>query len=308
MRATFTNFHHLLMPDPLPDSDRAFTVTGLDETLPQPHREASRNALPLLLSIPHSGRGYPPWLLAEARHGRRALASLEDPLVDRLAWRAIAAGFGAVIARTPRGAIDCNRALDEVDPAALAEVGSAPVGPRARHGLGIVPSRTPRHGALWKRPLSPDRFRARVEAVYTPYHAAIASGLAALRAKHGVALLLDLHSMPPRAPGAPSVVIGTRHGTSCAPWLADLAIGIAGDCGFAAVLDDPYAGGEIVARHGRPTGGVHALQIEIDRSTYLARDLMSPGHGFDRITRVIARLATGLAEALAGRDVAIAAE
>lgn len=281
---------------------------GLDASLPPPQDIPPRNGLPLLLSIPHSGRDYPAWLLAEARHGRRALASLEDPLVDRLAWRAIAAGFGAVVARTPRGAIDCNRALDEVDPAALAEVGSAPVGPRASHGLGIVPSRTARHGALWKRPLPPARFAARVAAAYTPYHDAVAGGLAALHAGHGAAILLDLHSMPPRAPGAPTVVIGTRHGTSCAPWLAELAVRVAGECGFAAVLDDPYAGGEIVARHGRPARGVHALQVELDRSTYLARDLMSAGHGFDRVSRMVVALAQALGTAMSSEGVAIAAE
>ena len=36
-------------------------------------------------------------VLANAAQGRRALEVLEDPLVDRLAWRAIAAGIGAVI-------------------------------------------------------------------------------------------------------------------------------------------------------------------------------------------------------------------
>lgn len=283
----------------------------MDATLSPPQLIPARNSLPLLLSIPHSGRDYPAWLLAEARHGRRALATLEDPLVDRLAWRALAAGHGAVIARTPRGAIDCNRSLDEVDPAALAEVGSAPVGPRARHGLGIVPSRTHVHGTLWKRPLAPARFAARVAAAYTPYHDGVAAALGALRARHGAAILLDLHSMPPR-PGSPPIVIGTRHGTSSAPWLAALAVSLAAECGFPAVLDDPYAGGEIVARHGRPASGIHALQIEIDRSIYLARDLMSAGTGFDRVSRLVERLVQGLgerlADSLADDRLAIAAE
>ena len=280
----------------------------MDAALSLPLLIPARNGLPLLLSIPHSGRDYPDWLLAEARHGRRALASLEDPLVDRLAWRAIAAGFGAVVARTPRGAIDCNRGLDEVDPAALADVGSAPVGPRARHGLGIIAARTMRHGALWKRPLAPTRFAARVAAAYTPYHAAIAAGLTELRARHGTALLLDLHSMPPRGPGTARIVVGDRHGTSCAPWLAEHAATIAGDQGFAAVRNDPYAGGHIVERHGDPANGIHALQIEIDRSAYLARDLMSAGTGFDRLSHLLAALADQLAQALPRDSVAIAAE
>ena len=320
MRATFKNFQRfsrLCAIAGLPFSGRlvAALASGfyrwrLDETLAPPLIVPPRNGLPLLLSIPHSGRDYPDWLLAEARHGRRALLSLEDPLVDRLAWRALTAGFGAVIAHTPRGAIDCNRAADEVDPASLAEVGTAPVGPRARHGLGIVPSRTHRHGQLWKHPLPPQRFRARLAAAYTPYHAALADGLAAIHARDGIAVLLDLHSMPPRGRAMAPVVIGNRHGSSGADRLAEAVAAIARRAGFETALNDPYAGGHIVERHGRPATNIHALQIEIDRAAYLARDLMSPGAGFDRVSRLIEALANGLADALAkaAQAPAIAAE
>lgn len=261
-----------------------------------------------MLSIPHSGRDYPEWLIAEARHGRAALASLEDPLVDRLAWRALAAGFGAVIARTPRAAIDCNRSPEEVDPAAIADAGPAPVGPRARHGLGIIPSRAVRHGTLWKRALSRARFEARLAAVHRPYHQLLGEQLTALAAAHPTVLLLDLHSMPPRGGSAAPVVIGNRHMASSAEWLAREAAAICDRLGFRAALNIPYAGGHIVERHGRPAGGIHALQIEIDRATYLAADLASPGTGFDRVSRLIEALAAELAEAIAVDAPALAAE
>ena len=280
----------------------------MESVLSPPLVVPARNGLPLLLSIPHSGRDYPDWLLAEARHGRRALATLEDPLVDRLAWRALADGFGAVIARTPRGAIDCNRSTEETDPASIADVGPAPIGPRARHGLGIIASRTQHHGQLWRRPLPRARFDARCAAAHTPYHAAIAAQLGRLVEQHGVALLLDLHSMPPRGAEQPQVIIGNVHGTTSADWLAAQAGAIAERAGFRAALNDPYAGGHIVQHHGRPAAGIHALQIELDRSAYLARDLMSPGTGFDRISLLVAALASELARAVAGDALALAAE
>lgn len=275
----------------------------MDATLAPPVLIPARNALPLLLSIPHSGRDYPDWLLGEARHGRRALMTLEDPLVDRLAWRAIAAGFGAVVARTPRGAMDCNRSPDELDPHSIASdpvsgTGSKPEGPRARHGLGIIASRTRRHGQLWRRPLPRARFSDRLAIAYHPYHATIAAELDRLAAAHGGALLLDLHSMPPCGPGKAQVVIGDRHGTSAGCQLGQRAAKIAEAAGFSATLNDPYAGGHIAERHGRPRAGIHALQIELDRSAYLANDLMSPGVGFDRCSRLLALLAEGLACAL----------
>ena len=313
MRATFKNFQSRKALAPLRHGKRLVRAWRLDSSLAPPLFVPPRNGLPLLLSIPHSGRDYPEWLLAEARHGRRALASLEDPLVDRLAWRALAAGFGAVIARAPRGAIDCNRSIDELDPAAIAPDpatgrGASPVGPRAQHGLGIIASRTHRHGALWRRPLSLKRFAARRSATYDSYHGLINAELALLAERHGTVLLLDLHSMPPRTPGAPRVVIGNRHGSSAADWLAAEAAAIATRHGFPAALNDPYAGGHIVERHGRPQSGIHALQVEIDRSCYLANDLMSAGNGFDRTSQLVAALASGLAEALARPATAIAAE
>ncbi|MEO7787255.1 MAG: N-formylglutamate amidohydrolase [Sphingomicrobium sp.] len=285
----------------------------MDASLTPPVLIPARNGLPVLLSIPHSGRDYPDWLLAEARHGRRGLMSLEDPLVDRLAWRAIAAGFGAVVALTPRGAIDCNRSSGELDPASIAPdpasgVGSAPEGPRARHGLGIIASRTQRHGQLWRRPLPRARFAERLATAYDPFHALIAAELARIAAEHGNALLLDLHSMPPRGPRTPQVVIGDRHATSADEWLAAHAVNIAEAAGFGAARNDPYAGGHIVERHGRPAQGIHALQIELDRSAYLAGDLMSAGAGFDRCSRLLAALASGLADAMAQGGQAIAAE
>lgn len=268
----------------------------------------SRNALPVLLSVPHSGRDYDPALLANAAQGRRSLETLEDPLVDRLAWRAIAAGTGAVIQSVPRAVIDCNRGEDEVDPAAITSVSPAPVGARARHGLGLIASRTQRHGSLWRRPIDRAELERRIETVHRPYHRAIEQALDALAITHGEAVLIDCHSMPPRAQGQADIVIGDLHGRSAAGWLSDEAAGIARAQGFRVARNDPYAGGAIVARHGRPGEGIHALQIEIDRAAYLGRDLRTAGPGFDRTARLIENLAEGLGRALLARGMREAAE
>ena len=275
---------------------------------PPPLLHAAHNALPVCLSVPHSGRAYDPALIANAVHGRRALEALEDPLVDRLAWRAIADGTGAVIQSVPRAAIDCNRHEVEVDPAAIAGIGSAPVGLRARNGLGLIASRTHRHGALWRQPIDRAEFERRVETVHRPYHRAIEQALDALAITHGEALLIDCHSMPPRPRGQADVVIGDLHGTSAAAWLSNAAAAIAHDHGFRVARNDPYAGGAIIARHGRPGDGIHAIQLEIDRAAYLGRDLRTPGPGFDRVAHLIEALAHELGQALLGRALRDAAE
>jgi N-formylglutamate amidohydrolase len=269
--------------------------------LPPPIVHAARAAVPVMLSVPHSGREYPRWLLANASGGRAAMESLEDPLVDRLAWRALARGIGAVIARAPRAAIDCNRSADETDPAVITGGAADAVGVRARGGLGIVPSRTAPHGRLWRWPIDQAELERRVGEAHEPFHQAVADGLGGLVQAHGAAVLIDCHSMP-RRPGQADIVLGDRHGGSAAGWLAEQAARIARSEGWSVALNDPYAGGYVVERHGRPDRGVHALQLEIDRSCYLARDLRSPGPGFDRAARLIERLAFGVAEAMAAPD------
>jgi len=267
-----------------------------------------RGELPVLLSVPHSGRDYPQWLVDLAGAGLPSLTVLEDPLVDRLAWRALARGVGAVVAQAPRAAVDCNRAEDEVDPAVVEGGRRHGLTARARGGLGIVPGRTPQHGFLWRRAISGPQLQARLDQAHRPYHQALAEQLGLLLDRFGCAILLDCHSMPPPPAGIPPIVFGDRHGRSAEPWLSREAMRIAEDCGFAAGLNDPFAGGHIVERHSSPARGVHALQVEIDRSLYLDLPQAIAGPGFDWVAGLIDALALRLGEALLGRQFATAAE
>ena len=174
-------------------------------------------------------------------------------------------------------------------------------GPRARGGLGIVPARTPQDGELWKRKVTVRELERRIAQAHRPYHEGLAVAIESAMARHGEIVLLDCHSMPPRA-GQAEVVIGDRFGRSAAPWLGDLARRTAEQSGFSAAMNDPYAGGWIVERHGRPADGVHAIQIEIDRAVYLDSAMSRPGPGFDRASRLLEALARQLGEALLQRQ------
>lgn len=276
--------------------------------LPSPTIHSCRADLPVLLSVPHSGRDYPDWLLAMAASGPASLETLEDPLVDRLVWRAMQHGIGAVISRTPRAAVDCNRAEQEVDPSVVQGSSARPMTARARGGLGIVPGRTQQHGYLWRQPIRREDLERRLDAAHRPYHEAIERELADLHARFGCALLLDCHSMPPPAAGVAPIIFGDCHGRSAANWITREARRLAERQGFAAAANEPFAGGHVVERHGRPSTGIHALQIEIDRRCYLDGRLREPGAGFDAVARLIEVLALELGEALLGRQFATAAE
>lgn len=276
--------------------------------LPSPTIHQPRGQLPVLLSVPHSGRDYPDWLIALASAGKPSLATLEDPFVDRLVWRALQRGCGAVVARTPRAAVDCNRGEDEVDPSVIDGARRRGISARARGGLGIVPARTAQHGYLWRRAISPKQLDDRLNQAHRPYHEAIEGQLALLLDRFGCALLLDCHSMPPPPEGVPPLVFGDCRGRTAEPWITAEAMAIAKRLGFDAGLNDPFAGGHVIERHSRPTSGVQALQIEIDRRCYLDAKLAKPGPGFDRVAGLIEALAVELGEALVGRAYATAAE
>lgn len=260
----------------------------------------------MLLSVPHAGRDYPHWLVSLANRGEKALQALEDPLVDQLVERAVERGIGAVIARTPRAAVDCNRGEDEIDPIAIQSAGRSRTSRRARGGLGIVPSRTAAHGHLWRRPITRAELEKRLNESYRPYHRAIGEQLSLLLDRFDCALLLDCHSMPP-SNGAKPIVFGDRYGRSAAPWLMGEALDAAAGAGFAAASNDPFAGGYILDSHGSPQRDVHALQIEVDRRCYLT-PAGEPGGRFGEVAALIETLAVRLGSALLDRRLATAAE
>lgn len=277
-------------------------------TLAPPLIHPPRGDLPVILSVPHSGRDYPDWLIELSSGGHRALSSLEDPLVDRLAWRALGRGVGAVIARTPRAAVDCNRAEDEVDPSVIEGSRRERVTARARGGLGIIPARTPQFGYLWRSAVDRDQLHDRLEQAHRPYHRAVEDLIRQSVDRFGCALLLDCHSMPPPAKGMPEIVLGDRRGRSSGWWVSSEALRVARDCGFEVGLNEPFAGGHVVERHGCPGRNVHALQLEIDRRLYLDAALREAGPGFDRLACFIETLAVHLGEHLLGQAFATAAE
>ena len=274
-----------------------------------------RPASPVILSVPHAGRDYGPHLLNAARLRKEVLETLEDRLVDRLVLRATALGMTAFVARTPRLEIDLNREEREIDPSLIAPPlpsGGLVQSARTRGGLGLIPSRINGSGAIWRQRIPAAELERRLVHIHRPYHAALAGALAAARARFGAALLLDCHSMPPRReaggePG-PQVVFGDRHGTACSAGLMEEALAVARLRGWRARANAPYAGGHIVASHGRPARHIHALQIELCRSAYLDIALENPGRGFAAAAELIAALSAALEARLLGPDVAIAAE
>jgi N-formylglutamate amidohydrolase len=52
-------------------------------------------------------------------------------------------------------------------------------------------------------------------------------------------------------------------------------------------------------RHANPANGIHAMQLEIDRSSYLDSRLTEPGPGFAAMVHLLAGLVRRLAQDVA---------
>ena len=61
--------------------------------------------------------------------------------------------------------------------------------------------------------------------------------------------------------------------------MTDAVAAVVRDHGLPVAVNHPYAGGHILSAHARPRAGIHAIQLEIDRSLYLDAALDAPGHG-----------------------------
>jgi N-formylglutamate amidohydrolase len=263
---------------------------------------------PLVVAVPHSGRHYPAAMLAAARLPQSALETIEDRHADLLVSDAVQAGAVAIVARMARAYVDLNRDARELDPVLLgrgASTTSLTTSPKVSGGLGVIPSRIAAGGAVWAHPLGPDEVEARLALAHRPYHAAIEAAMDAALATHGVAVLIDCHSMP-TLPGItpPRLVVGDRHGRSAETRFVTAAICAARTEGIAIARNAPYAGGHTLDRHGDPAHGRHAIQIEIDRSLYLDGLQREPTAGLAKARRLVARIAAALEEEALGQVLA----
>ena len=274
------------------------TEPGLVALFAEPFRilRPFRQTVPFIFASPHSGRCYPASFVAQSRLSATALRRSEDAFVDELFCGAVALGAPMVSARFPRAFLDANRAPAEIDSAMFD--GALPVAvdspsPRVTAGLGVIP-RIVRDGAeIYRGKLKASDAEERLTRLYRPYHAALAQLVEETRARFGVAVVIDCHSMPSAA-AIPDVVLGDRYGMAAAPVVTRTAELAFESQGFSHARNTPYAGGYTTHLHGRRDRDVHALQVEINRALYLDEERIARGPDFElvhaRLTEVLTRL------------------
>lgn len=256
----------------------------------------------LVFSSPHSGRAYPAELVERSRLGVLQLRASEDALVEELFSAAPELGAPLLAATSPRAWLDLNRSPDELDPALIEGVRSPGLNQRVAAGLGVVPRIVSEGATIYNGKLTLSEAKRRIRDVHTPFHAALEGLLLRARDHFGHAVLFDCHSMPtealraaPRVKGqTPDIVLGDRFGAAAGRiYIAETKAAFE-RAGFKVARNAPFAGGYITQRYGKPSNGLHAIQIEIDRALYLDQDKVQPSVQFDeiqdRITQVIGDL------------------
>lgn len=246
---------------------------------------------PLLVSIPHAGTFVPEALARRFAAPARGLPDT-DWHVDRLYDFLPAIGASAIAATHSRYVIDLNRPPDD---SALYP---------GRDATELVPTTTFDRAPLYREGETPTaaEIAERRETYWQPYHAKIAETLDGLKARFGIALLFDAHSIRSVVPRFFSgrlaeLNLGTAGGQSAAPALAARLFAIlARDAAYSAEFDGRFKGGYITRRYGRPRAGVHAVQLELAQIAYMDE---APPYAFDETKAVRLRpLLRNLLEAL----------
>jgi formiminoglutamase len=240
----------------------------------QPWLQLRRGAAPLILSMPHTGTDIPAAI--EAQLASVWLARKDtDWYVERL--YAFAPALDATVLRTTvsRTVIDPNR-----DPS------GASLYP-GQNTTELCPTTTFDGEPLYRDGRIPDAaaIAARRGEFFEPYHRALATELARLRALHPAVVLYDCHSIRSQVPrlfaGAlPHLNIGTNSGASCDAALTSAVEALADAGGYSRITNGRFKGGYTTRHYGRPAEGIHALQMELACRGYLRepQDAVDPSN------------------------------
>ena len=261
-----------------------------------------QQTVPFVFNSPHSGRFYPRDFLDATCLDTSEIRRSEDLLVDRLFAPTVHLGAPLMSAVYPRAYLDVNREPYELDPKMFA--GRLPSYANVRSlrvagGLGTIPRVVSDSANIYKGPMPVEEGLARIERIYRPYHDTLRRLLAQTHVAFGLSILIDCHSMPSNIRGGatrvrPDFVLGDRFGASCMPELTDCAQATLQRLGYTVCRNKPYAGGFITEHYGRPSRGLHALQIEINRGLYMDEHRLEPHSGFERLSADLAALAQSL--------------
>jgi len=229
--------------------------------------ELRRGTSPLLISMPHPGKFLPPDIAALLTDAALRLPDTDWHL-ERLYDFIDELGASVIVATHSRYAIDLNRPRDDRSLYPGQET------------TGLCPVDTFHREPLYREGRQPDaaEIQRRIDKYWAPYHAALYGEVDRLCERYGRIVLWDAHSICSVLPRffegrLPDLNLGSAGGAACDEGLAQLLLQIArSHSRYTAVLDGRFKGGYITRRYGRPSEGVHAIQLELAQLTYMQEE------------------------------------
>ena len=228
--------------------------------------EITRGDGPVVLGLPHTGTDLPEDIRAKLNDRGHGLDDTDWQIHDLYAG--LLEGVTTVRTRIHRYAIDVNR-----DPSGQSlypgqnTTGLCPLTDFDGHGIyreGTEPD--------------PEEVERRRLAFHAPYHAALEAELRRVRDINRVAILYDCHSIRSHIPFLfdgvlPDFNVGTNGGETCDRRIeAAVTARCSEAAGYSYVLNGRFKGGWTTRHYGRPSEGLHAIQMELAQSTYLAEE------------------------------------
>ena len=258
----------------------------------------ARTRAGVVFASPHSGSVYPKAFRDQSPLSAAQLRRNEDMFIDRLVAGCVEAGAPLISARFPRCYVDVNRAPTELPQGwSVAPIKETA---RAAAGLGVVPTHLGERTPIYRKPPTRAEAHARLRMLYDPYHAALAGLIRDAQRRFGQCLLVDCHSMPGFAPMGsrrPDIILGDRFGRACAPETLSMMRTLFQREGYSVAVNYPYAGGFVTDHYGRPSLGVEAVQVEVNRDIYLNPVTLAPKRGYDRLADALSRITLAVVEA-----------
>ncbi|TDL78434.1 N-formylglutamate deformylase [Palleronia sediminis] len=250
--------------------------------------EITRGDSPVVLGLPHTGTCVPEDVRADLNARGRGLDDT-DWHIHKL-YEGLLPGATSVRATFHRYVIDANR-----DPS------GASLYP-GQNTTALVPLTDFDGYDIWDRTPDDAEIEKRRATYHAPYHAALAAELERVRARHGVAILYDCHSIRSEIPFLfdgvlPDFSIGTNMGETCDPAIERTVSAVCDRAeGYTGTINGRFKGGWTTRHYGRPQSGLHAIQMELAQSTYLDAEAAPWRYDAAKADRLRAHLAEILTE------------
>ena len=226
---------------------------------------AGKTAVPIIISIPHVGTEIP-----EPYRSRFDASLIEKPtdtdwFVDRLYSFANDMGITILKSRYSRYLVDLNRGINREK---LYDDG--------RQETGLVSNKSFDGSDLYKPGLEPTdkEISERIKLFHQPYHQALNDEIANMKKRWDNVLLFEAHSIRRHVPllnpnPFPDLIIGDQNGNTCSKKISNQFISDLNNSDYTCSHNKPFMGGYNTRLWGRPSEGIHSIQLEISQEIYM---------------------------------------